>query len=190
MPDQPKPKDAGALWRDQPEEKLAVKLEQFADRRTQELYASTRYEVLMSIVAAVFFLAMIAWRFAGERRPVPPVAFAAVVAWVLISLYWFRDRIWRKAPAKDALAATGLDHYRKELERRRDHLRNAWLWHGPLLLACAIFVTTVLGRAFSERLPGMLPLFAVLAAWIAFGIWRRLREAREIQREIDDLMRA
>jgi len=190
MPDEAKPKDLGALWRDQPAETLAVKLEHFTDRRTQELYASTRSEVLMSIVAAVFFLAMIAWRFAGERRPVTPLAYAAVIAWVLISLYWFRDRIWRKAPAKDALAAPGLEHYRKELERRRDHLRNAWLWHGPLLLACVIFATTVLGRAFTERLPGMLPLFIVLAAWIAFGIWRRRREAREIQQEIDGLARA
>jgi len=190
MPDESKPKDAGALWRDQPAETLAVKLEHFADRRTEELYSSTRFEVLASIAAAVLFLAVIAWRFAAERRPVAPLAYATVIAWVLISLYWFRDRIWRRTAARDALAVPGLEHYRKELERRRDHLRNVWLWHGPLLLACVIFATTVLGRVFTERLPGMLPLFVLLAGWIAFGVWRRLREARELQREIDDLMRA
>lgn len=187
MPEEPKSKDLGAVWRDQPEEKLPVNVEQLANRRTQELYASTRSEIVMSIGAALFFAAVMAWRFASPEHRLQQLGLLAVIAWVLISLYWFRDLIWSKGPARDALAATGLDYYRKELERRRDHLRNAWLWHGPLLLACTIFAATVIGKAVSGRLRNVLPIFIVLAVWTGFGVRRRRRQANELQREIDDI---
>ena len=47
-----------------------------------------------------------------------------------------------RAPTR--VASTGMEYYRRELERRRDHLRNAWVWHGPLLLAC--FMLIAIGR--------------------------------------------
>ncbi len=186
MPEEPEPKDLGAVWRAQPEEKLAVKLEQLANRRTRELYSSTRAEILTSIGAALFFVAVMELRFAAEQGLVLQIGLLAIVAWVLISLYRFRDRIRHKAPARDALAATGLEYYRKELERRRDHLRNAWVWHGPLFLACMIFVLTVMRRTLFGRAWRVLPLVLLLAVWTAFGVWRRRRQAREVQREIDD----
>ena len=188
MPEEPKPKDLGAVWREQPEEKMAVHLDHFANRRTRELYIRTRSEILMSIGAALIFVAVIVWRSASVGDRPQQLGLLAVIAWVLISLYWFRDWIWRKAPARDALAATSLEHYRKELERRRAHLRNAWLWHGPLFLACLIFVATVAGGA-PGRLRNVLPLVVVLAVWTAFGIRRRLLQARELQRELDDIER-
>lgn len=186
MPEEPDAKDFGAMWRDQPEEKLAVNLEQLANRRTQELYASTRSEIMMSIGSALFFVVVMAWRFGSEDR-LQQLGFLAAVVWVLISLYRFRDWIWRRARAQDALAMTGLEYYRKELERRRDHLRNAWLWHGPLLLACAIFVATVIDKTAPGRLRDVVPVFILLAVWTGFGIRRRLRQAKELQREIDDI---
>ena len=187
MSEEPKPEDLVAVWRGQPEEKLAVKLEQLANRRTRELYSSTRAEILMSIGAAVFFVAVMELRFAAEQGRILQIGLLAVAAWILISLYWFRDRIRRKAPARDALAATSLEYYRKELERRRDHLRNAWVWHGPLFLACMMFVVTVMRRTFFGHPRNVVPLVILLAVWTAFGVWRRRRQARELQREIDDI---
>jgi len=133
----------------------------------------------MSIGAALFFLVVVPWRLAAEMGRVPMVGLIAAVVWVLISLYWFRDRIWRKEPARDALAAPGLEYYRRELERRRDHLRNAWLWHGPLIVACVFFVAIVAGRAYPgiERLSSVLPLVALLVVWTGYGIHRRRRQA-------------
>ncbi len=106
-----------------------MRLEPLMNRRTRELHASTRSEILMSIGAALFFVAVIAWRFASDHQSFPVIGVGVVVAWIVISLYWFRDRMG-PAPG-DAMAATSRDYYRKEMERRRDHLRNAWLWHGP-----------------------------------------------------------
>jgi CHASE2 domain-containing sensor protein len=188
MPEDSRTDDPGTLWRDQPAERLPVNL----NRRTRELYSSTRAEILMSLGAALLLVAIVAWRFATERARIPLLLPAAVVAWVLISLYWFRDRIWRKpAPSGEALAATGLEHYRRELERRRDHLHNEWLWHGPLVLACAMLAAIMGGDLFFafRRLESVVPLVALLALWTGFGVWSRRRQAGQLQREIDDMTR-
>jgi hypothetical protein len=190
MPDETGAKDPGAIWRDQPEEELTVNLEQIVNRRTEELSSSTRSEILMSIGAALLFVGVVAWRLAPAHGRLQEIGFAAVIAWAVISLYRFRRRIWRRNPARpDAIAATCMEYYRKELEQRRDHLRNAWLWHGPLFLACMILVVVLVGKAFPgpERLRDVLPLVVLLAVWTGFGLTRRLRQARELQREIDEI---
>ena len=190
MSEESRPKDLGAVWRGQPEEKRPVGLEQFVSRRTSELYSSTRSEILMSIGAALFFVGVIAWRFWSAHDRLQQLGCVAVIVWVLITLYWFRDLIWREGPVpRDALAATGLEYYRKELERRRDHLRNAWLWHGPLFLACLILVATVIDKAFPglQRLLNVLPLVVIIAIWTGFDVVRRRRQTKELEREIDQI---
>jgi hypothetical protein len=186
MPEDLKSNDPGSVWRDQPAERTPVNL----NRRARELYSSTRAEILLSVCAALLLMAVVAWRFATDRQHMPLPLLAAALVWVLVSLYWFRDRIWG-APALsgDALAATGLEHYRRELERRRDHLRNEWLWHGPLVLACAALAAITGGSIFPawRGLESALPLVALLAVWIVFGIWSRRRQANRIQSEIDDI---
>ena len=194
MSDQTKSKDPGAIWRDQPAEKLAVNLEQIVNRRTEELHSSTRSEILMSIGAALLLVGIVAWRIAPAQDRLRELGFAAVVAWVVISLYRFRRRIWRRDPARlDAAAMTGLEYYRKLLERRRDHLRNGWLWHGPLLLACMILIAIWTGiwtgstfYAF-HNLRNVLPIVVLLTVWTGYGFWRRRLQARELQREIDEI---
>ena len=186
------PEDLGAVWRGQPEERRPVNLDQLVQRRTSELSASTRAEIIMSMMAALFLLAMIvtlaAGRFAYAPGRMQMFGLAAIVVWVLISLWWFRERIWRK-PGSAARAATGLEYYRQELEQRRDHLRNAWIWHGPLVLACIMFGVNFVGRAWpgGQRLRSLLPLAIVLGVWTAFGLRRRRRQAQELQRELDEI---
>ena len=188
MPDRAGTQDPGAILRDQPEGRLTVNLEQIMQRRTEELYSSTRSEILMSIGAALLFVGVMAWRLAPAVERLQQLGFAAAMVWVVISLYRFRRRIWtRHSSPPDAIAATGLQYYRRELEQRRDHLRRAWLWHGPLILAILIAILT--GNAFSgyQPLRNVLPLVVLLAVWTGFSLTRRHRQARELQREIDEI---
>lgn len=192
MSEESREKDFGAAWRGQPEETVPVNRAQLVNRRARELHSSTRSEILMSVGAALFFVAVLAWRFEPRLDTLQQLGFAAVVVWVAITLYWFRDRIWRESPPpKDALAATGLEFYRKELERRRDHLRSAWLWHGPLFLACLTLAAIIVRKAFPgpQRLLSVLPLAVVLVIWTGFSLVRRRRQANELQREIDEIGR-
>ena len=188
-PKDPQPEDPGALWRDQPPEKLADDLERFANRRARELHSGTRSEILMSIAGALFFVAVMAWRFGSAPDRAQQLGLLAVAAWALISLYRFRRRIWGEAPPPDALAATSLEYYRRALEERRNHLRNAWLWHGPLVLACVVFVATLMRRTPPGRLRNALPFVALLALWTVFAARRRLSQVKELQRELDEIGR-
>ena len=190
MSDQNRVNDPGAIWRDQPEERCAVNLEQIVKRRTEELGSSTRSEILMSIGAALLFVAVMAWRLAPYRDRILQVGYAATIAWVAIAVCRFRRRIWRRPTVSaDAMAATGLEYYRRELEQRRDHLRRAWLWHGPLLLACMVVAAILTGETFTgyQPLRNVLPLAALLAVWTGFGLIRRRRQAKDLQREIDEI---
>jgi hypothetical protein len=189
MSEEARANDPGVIWRDQPEEEVSVNVSQIVNRRAEELSASTRAEVLMSIGAAVLFVAVIAWRLPRFNSRLFEVGFGAVAVWVTISLVRFRRWAGRDRARPDAVASSGLEYYRRELERRRDHLRNAWVWHGPFLLACFMLIAVVAGHAYSgvERLWSVLPLLALLLLWTVFGFVRRLRLAKALQAEIDEL---
>ena len=191
MSDQAQSPDPGLIWRDQPEEEVPVNLEQIVNLRTRELSARTRSESLISVGSALLLIGVVAWRLEIAHGGLLEFGLAAAIAWVVISLYSFRRRIWwHDTPRPDAIAATCLEYYRKELERRRDHLRSAWFWHGPLLLASLMLIAVLTGRAniAFRPLQNALPLVILLAAWVGFGIWRRRLQARSLQREIDELV--
>ena len=178
--------EARAAWLDQPEEG-PVDIDQIYGRRTWELFSTTRSEVMGSISAALFFASVVAWRFAPERDRLVQFGCAAVIVWAAVTIYRFRASIRSNKPQPEAFARTGLEHYRAELLRRRDHLRSAWIWHGPLWLAGILSAATLTGRIVPGRLWDALPVFVLLAGWAAIGVRRRLRQAAELQQEIDEL---
>ena len=131
-----------------------------------------------------------AWRMAPFHDRLPEIGFGAVLAWVVISLCTgFATGSGGETPLPDAVAAAGAEYYRKELERRRDRLRNPWLWHGPLFLACAFCWRSWRRETFRgyQDLRNVLPLVVLLAVWTGYGVVRRRRQAVELQQEIDEM---
>jgi hypothetical protein len=189
MPEDSKTGDPGSVWRNQPDENLPVNAREVVRRRTDELSSSTRWEILMSIGAALLLVAVAAWRLQVVPGAPLEAAFAAVLVWVVTSVVAFRHCIWPERPLSDAMAASGVEHYRRELIRRRDHLRNEWLWHGPLVSAVIVFLAVWMGRAnvTFRSFSAVLPLIILLVVWTTFGIRRRWMQAKAIQDEIDEL---
>jgi hypothetical protein len=179
--------DVRAVWLNQPEEAIPVDVDDIYKRRTSELFSTTRSEVMSSIGAALFFGGIVAWRFAPERDRLVQFGCAAVIVWAIVTLFWFRSSIRGNTPQPDAFARTGLEHYRTELARRRDHLQSAWIWHGPLWLAIILSTGILAGRIIPGRVRDALPVFVLLAVWTAIGVRRRVRQAAELQQEIDEL---
>lgn len=190
MPEEPRPEDPRHIWKQQPAEDTPVFVEHVLTRRTRQLHVSTRAEIIMTMLAAVFFIAVLTWRLPFAGFPLQPAGLAVAAVWIVITAFYFRRILWGPDSGLDT-AAAGTAYYRRELEIRRDHLRNAWLWHGPLLLALLLFAVTFAGSAF----PGVLrfrnaaPLILILVLWIAIGIRRRFGQAADIQREIDEIRR-
>src|SRR5690348_10615503 len=96
MSDELKTHDPGAVWRDQPEEELPVDVKKFLSRRAVELNAATRYEILISVAAALLFVAVMAWRLAPDWDAPLLGGLALVVVWAAATLYWFRRRLRRQ----------------------------------------------------------------------------------------------
>jgi hypothetical protein len=168
-----------------------MNLEQIMKWRTQELSARTRSEIPISVGSALLLAGVVAWRLEIVHEPRLELGLGAAFAWMAISLFAFRRRIFgRDTSLRDGVAVTCLEYYRLELERRRNHLRNVWLWHRPGLLACVILIGVLTGRAniTFQPLGNALPLIVLLAAWVGFNFWRRRLQARSIQREIDELV--
>jgi hypothetical protein len=190
MSDELRPHDARVIWKEQPKENIPVTVDHMMNRRTQQLHVSTRSEIVMSIVAALFFVAVLAWRLPPVGFALQPVGLAAATMWIVLTVFRFRQIIWGSSSSPDT-ASTGLAYYRRELKIRRDHLRNAWLWHGPLLLAAVLFIANFAGRSFPgmDRLRNAGPLFVILVLGIVIGIRRRFRQASDIQHEIDEITR-
>lgn len=161
----------------------AIHLERLLQRRIRDLDASTRAEILLSIGAALLFVAVLSWRLPPSQYRVLEFTLPAVLIWSAFLVYRLRAVIW--TPPAD-LAATGLAHYRRVLERRRDHLKNAWLWHGPMLLA-SLSLSVALYKLSEGRLRNMMPFFALLILWGILGLVMRRRKAAELQREIDEI---
>jgi Flp pilus assembly protein TadB len=188
------PKSAGALWRDQPEETMPVPPPRLQKRRARDLAASTRAEILTCLFAALFLVLVLGLRMHWSGDRVVQLGLALVAGWVVLTAYRFRGRIrvrksdWEGDPLA---AAPSQAFYRAELERRRDHLRSGWLWHGPLVLACFLLFAVAarnLGPNW-QRLQTVVPLVVLLVVWVGWGIRQRRRKAAEIQREIDEIAR-
>lgn len=158
----------------------AIHLELLIHRRTRDLTTATRNEIWLSVGAAFLFLAIMSW-----RLPLPPLGVAGVVAWGMYTLYRFRAMLVPGRP-EQGMAAPGLEHYRAVLQQRRAHLRNAWLWHGPLALAGLTFLAAVLPMAFpdAQRLRNMAPFGALLVVWIIWGLRLRHAQAAELGKEL------
>lgn len=184
-PPTPMPGDLKSLWRDQPEE-LTPSSPELMRHRTTLLFLSTRSEILTSLGASLFFMAVLAWRLGLDLLAGAGLATAAV--WILITLYWLRRRVW-SSPDQSRFATSGIEFYRIELQHRRRHLMNAWLWHGPLLLACIALSAVVLRTASPgfPRLQPAWPLLLALVVWMVYSVRRRRRQAEEIRRELDEM---
>jgi hypothetical protein len=190
MPEKPSGIDPTLLWKEQPTEHLATfRPDQYA-RRTLGLYAESRSEILGSLCAAVIFVMVIGGRLASSRDPRLWTVLAVIAAWVLITAWRSRKVILAREERRPAgLAVSGLEYYHGQLLQRRDHLRSAWLWHGPLALACITLFVIVFrfGMITMPRMLGIVPLLIVLVAWVAVRNLRRWRQVREIEQEIREV---
>ena len=164
----------------------AIHLERMVERRTRDTQWATRQEILVCVGAALGFAAVLAWRLAPRPGLEVGSALGVILAWCGFTVLRFRAVLWGQLPERPG--ATGLAHYRAVLERRREHLRNAWLWQGPLVLACVTLVAVIVRQAAGSlaRWRNMLPFLVLLAVWIVLGIAMRGRRAAELQREIDE----
>ena len=164
------------------------------ERKSRELHARTRGELIKSIASPLIVIAICGF---GVRfgDPALRVVLAAAIAWSLAGQY-FLNRGMRSPELPDkAASSTGIESYRREVKRRRFLFSRTMLWHfGPVVFAVGILVVLLVslgashrGMTSREALLNMSPFLTLVAVWLAAVFAIRMRQQRELQREIDEL---
>ena len=179
------------IWLNQPTEKPTM-ISKLIEQKSRKLHAKTRRKLIGTVagpLAAGIFYAYSMKAFPALRQVLQPL-FAFAVAWGLAGMYFLNRGMWSAAIPGDVGLNTGLEVCRLEIERQRDLVRRLLVWSfGPVMLATATFVLALAMVSTRERgiIPNGLPFLIVLVVWIVSFFVIRLREQRELQREIDEL---
>jgi len=179
--------DPRAIWQNQSTEPSVMTLEKIR-QKVRELHAKTRRQLLGNLAVLLFVIAF--YSFGIRQFPMLQPLLLFAIAWSLAGLYFLNRGMWFEAMPGDAALSTGLEFYRREIERRRCLFRRVLLWSfGPVLLAIATFLLAIatIGVRGGGIFPNAIPFMVLVVIWIAVYFVIRMREQRELQREIDEL---
>ena len=117
--------DPRMIWQNQPTEPSVMTLEKIR-QKVRELHAKTRRQLLGNL--AVPLIAVAFYGFGMKTFPALQPLFAIPIAWSVAGLYFLNRGMWSAAMPGDAALSTGLEFYRREIERRRNLFRRVLLW--------------------------------------------------------------
>jgi hypothetical protein len=189
MRNDPSGNDPKTIWQNQPVEPSTMTLEAIR-RKARKLHAKTRRELIGAIATPLAVAIFSGLGAAIFDDPVQRIAFAFAIAWALAGQYFLHRGMWSATLPGDAALISGLEFYRRELERRRYLFRRVLQWSiGPVLLAIGALLLPIVTGGIRERgvFLKMIPFLTLLAIWIAGVFVIRMRGQRELQREIDEL---
>jgi hypothetical protein len=163
-------------------------------QKVQELHAKTRRELLRYVGLPVVITALCSFGITQFSQPGLRSLFAFAIVWNLAALYVLHRGLWPAMLPGDAALSTGLESYRREVERRRSLAGRIMLWgFGPVVFAVATLIAVILsmgtgsGVPLKEGLLKMTPFLTLLIIWLVGFFAIRMRQQRDLQREIDEL---
>jgi hypothetical protein len=158
-------------------------------QKTQQLHAKTRRALLRGITVPLVIVFLSGYAIAWVDGPVVRAVFAFAIAWSLAGQYFLNRGMWSAPSSVEPVSGTGLESYRREVERRRMLSRRFLGWFlAPVISALAAFTAPLLNLAIRKgMLRNTIPFLALLAIWIVSVFVRRIIDQRELRREIDEL---
>jgi len=185
--------DPRTIWQNQPTEPSAMTLEKIR-QKVRELHAKTRRQLLGNLVVPVIVVAFYGFGIKQFQNPALRSVFAFAIAWSLAGLYFLNRGMWSAMLPGDAALSTGLESYRREVERRRSLSGRFMVWgFGPVVFAIATLIMLILslgigsGMSLKGTLLKMTPFLTLLVIWLMGVFVIRMRQQRELHREIDQL---
>jgi hypothetical protein len=156
-------------------------------QKVRDLDRKTRRQLLGNLAVALVAPAFYGLGINRVPQLAPLLVFA--FAWSLAGLYFVNRRMWPRAMPEVPGPNPGIEAYRREIERRRYLIRRTLVWSfGPLILTIGTFIAALAKLTRGRGLfPNALPFLTLVVIWIAAYFVIRMREQRELQREIEEL---
>lgn len=164
-------------------------------RRAGELHAKTRSELLANLGLALIAIATSSFGLAQGAPWALRAAFAIIIVWALAGQFFLHRGAWPQTLPGDAAMSSGLQFYRREIQRRLHVFRSVLRWSvGPFALSVVAFILSLAVQARgNSALPpnrlllNMLPFLSLFVLWIAAVFVLRIRGQRSLALELRDL---
>jgi len=175
-----------SIWQNQPSGGIRMSVDEIhrrAGKFQKKIYWRNAREYIAALVVVVF----IGFDFWRTSDALTRVAFAMIIAGVVYAMWHLHRRGSSRSLPADLGLASGIEFYRRELERQQDLLQSVGFWYlGPLIPGPVVLMVA---RACTH--PGHLRpigLSLALFALVFVFIWRlNQRAARRLQSRIDEL---
>ncbi len=190
MPNEAPLNDIKKLWHEQGEEPVKMSLDEIR-RKAQQHRRKILRRNSREYVAAAFVVAIFGYYIGHFHEWFMRIGSGLVIAGAVYVVFQLHRRGSAASAPADLGLTTGLDFYRKQLERQHALLSSVWRWYlGPFIPGLAVIT---LGAAItnSARSPYAWMFAGSYAAVVAifFFLIARLnqRGADRLQRQIDEL---
>lgn len=172
--------DLKMLWREQPSEEQDLRLENLQARVQAELVRIRRARVLL-VLAALAGMGLFVRLAVSAPTDLLRLGEGLMAAGYLLLLAIGWRRLARTSPDT---AETCVAFLRQSLAQRRDTARGGWLVLAAPLLP-GLWVTFIgLATAAGRQWQQMLPIAALLVAWLVIAVALQAREAAKVALEI------
>ena len=182
--------DVRSMWQNQKGEGMLMSAEEVrrkAKKFQTKIFWRNAREYVAALVVVVFF----GFQFCRVTDARTRSGFTLIIAGMLYVAWQLHRRGSSRGPLAETGLASGLQFYRRELERQRDLVQTVWRWYlGPLVPGW-VALMIALGRTNPGHLPhfaGSFTLFNLFAALVFVFVWKLNHwAARRLQRRIDEL---
>lgn len=182
--------DPREIWQNQPTETSTMTVEEIR-QRARKLHLKTRQALLGWIAASLLIIGIAVFGMVWVHSLAVRAVFAFSIIWSLAGQFFINRKKSSSTIAEDVLGSPGLTSYRMEIERRR-YISTHFLLciFGPSVLAIGTLAVQIVSFARDRgALSNTTPFLTMLAIWIVGVFVIRMRDQRELQREMDDLQR-
>jgi len=180
-----------SIWQNQTTEPFKMSAIEIR-RKVQQRRWKARLEALFSIAGGLFLALVFGQAFFTRTHEfVSRLGWGLLTVWSIYFAYQTYRWILPGRLEPDAALNTTLQSYRSELEKRRDFgrriSRSAGLPFCFLGIALVIAPTLIQSIETPRLLVNVVPVFVLLAIWLAALFPARRRKRRQLQQEIEEL---
>ena len=189
MRNEPPISDPQTIWQNQNTGEMKMSLTQFK-QKAEQLSVRGRWIAIANDFTYIALLLFIGFEYTKIPNITSRTGLVLLAAGSLYVAYRGHKQWWPLSLAPDAPPDTGLEAYRRELQRVRDNTRINWRMVAALVPGCVVFALpgiAPLARKASDNpaiLINALPFGVLFAIWLALMFPVRRRRLRKLQGEL------